>query len=117
MFKDLSGFLDHYQNCETIAKISSGSQYEIYYDLLPFVIEWCNSADDELQCKIIIQTIKDTTGVFLGEFIKALLKVNAIAQEFERVCEATYNMALLEKIRSIPKMTLKYIATSQSLYL
>jgi hypothetical protein len=45
------------------------------------------------------------------------LKVNAIAQEFEKICEMTQNMELLEKLREIPRLTLKYIATSQSLYL
>jgi len=61
--------------------------------------------------------VKKYTGCFIGEFVKALLKVNAIAQEFERVCDIDNNMVLLEKLRAIPKLTLKYIATSQSLYL
>jgi hypothetical protein len=54
--------------------------------------------------------------IFLGEFIKALLKINNIAAEFENVCEITNNMKLLKKIREIPDMTMKYIATNQSLY-
>jgi hypothetical protein len=83
---------------------------------LPYVLLWCESKD-EGTCKEIIQQVKTETGLFIGEFVKALLKVNAVAIEFERVCEATGNMLLLEKIRKIPQMTLKYIATSQSLYL
>jgi hypothetical protein len=66
---------------------------------------------------MIIQEVKEYTGTFLGEFIKALLKVNAIAAEFEQVCEVVQNMALLEKIRELPRLTLKYVATNQSLYL
>jgi superfamily II RNA helicase len=108
--------LDYYLKCEQNAFLLTGANYDIAYDLMPYVIQWCDSAD-EISCKIIIQALKDQTGIFIGEFIKALLKVNAIAQEFERVCEQAHNMVLLEKLRAIPKLTLKYIATSQSLYL
>jgi superfamily II RNA helicase len=108
--------LDNYLRNEQTMYLITGANYEIAYDLLPYVIQWCAS-EDEITCKKIIQEVKLNVGVFIGEFIKALLKVNAIAQEMERVCENTHNMALLEKIRIIPSLTLKYIATNQSLYL
>ena len=108
--------LSYYLKCEQDAFLLTGANYEIAYDLLPYVIQWCDSTD-ETTCRFIIQKVKDQTGIFIGEFVKALLKVNAIAQEFERVCELNQNMALLAKLREIPKLTLKYIATSQSLYL
>ena len=108
--------LDHYLKAEQEAYLLTGANYEITYDLLPYVIQWCDAVD-EVACKHILQTVKAQTGVFIGEFVKALLKVNAIALEFERVCEITQNIALLEKLREIPRLTLKYIATSQSLYL
>ena len=108
--------LDHYLKCEEDGMLLTGANYDITYDLLPYVIQWCDSPD-EMTCKLIIQTVKDHVGIFIGEFVKALLKVNAIALEFERVCEQTQNIALLEKLREIPRLTLKYIATSQSLYL
>ena len=108
--------LDYYLKAEEDAFLMTGANYDIAYDLLPFVIRWCDSTN-EVDCKYIIQEVKRYTGCFIGEFVKALLKVNAIAQEFERVCEMENNMVLLEKLRAIPKLTLKYIATSQSLYL
>jgi superfamily II RNA helicase len=112
----MSKLLDKYYKAEQDAYLITGSNYDICYDLLPYVLLWCES-NDEGRCKEIIQQVKTETGLFIGEFVKALLKVNAVAMEFERVCEATGNMLLLEKIRKIPQMTLKYIATSQSLYL
>ena len=108
--------LDKYINCEQQAFLITGANYEIAYDLLPYVIQWCYS-EDEVACKLILQKVKAETGTFIGEFVKALLKVNAIAQEFERVCELTGDIVLLHKLREIPILTLKYIATSQSLYL
>jgi superfamily II RNA helicase len=108
--------LDKYINCEQQAFLITGANYEIAYDLLPYVIQWCYS-EDEVACKLILQKVKAETGTFIGEFVKALLKVNAIAQEFERVCELTGDIVLLHKLREIHTLTLKYIATSQSLYL
>ena len=53
----------------------------------------------------------------MGEFIKAILKINNIANEFEKVCLIQPNLELLEKLRKIPELTLKSVATAQSLYL
>ena len=112
----MSKMLGHYLCCEEDMFLNTGANYEISYDLLPYVIKWCD-ATDENECKSVIQEMKKHTGVFVGEFVKALMKVNAVALEFERVCESTQNIALLEKLRTVPSLTLKYIATTQSLYL
>jgi hypothetical protein len=116
LYKILVADLERYQQSEEAGYLNTGAQYELSYDLQLFVIQWCE-AETEADCKILIQSMKEQTGTFLGEFIKALLKVNAISAEFEQVCELTRNIALLEKIREIPRLTLKYIVTNQSLYL
>ena len=116
LYKTLVEDLQKYQQQEVACYLNTGSTYNLSYDLLPFVIQWCSSTT-EAECKVIILDLKVASGTFLGEFIKALLKVNAIAAEMEQVCEVTQNMTLLEKIRDIPRLTLKYVATNQSLYL
>jgi superfamily II RNA helicase len=116
MINTLSDRLNEYKKEELDNLLDSGSNYDIQYDLVNYVVRWCD-AKDEVDCKLIIKELKERTGLFLGEFIKALLKVNAIALELEKVCELEQNIALLEKLRAIPALTLKYIATNQSLYL
>jgi hypothetical protein len=54
--------------------------------------------------------------VFLGEFVKALLKINNISNEMEKIADMTGNVSFLSKLREIPNMTLKYVVTNQSLY-
>jgi hypothetical protein len=54
--------------------------------------------------------------IFLGEFVKALLKINNISCELEKLAELTGNIAFLNKLKEIPAMTLKYVVTNQSLY-
>ena len=61
--------------------------------------------------------MKGDTDIFLGEFIKAILKINNIALEVERAAEVMQNLELVEKMRQIPVLTLKYVATNQSLYI
>jgi len=44
------------------------------------------------------------------------LKINNISSELEKVAEYIGNIELLHKLREIPHLTLKYVATNQSLY-
>jgi hypothetical protein len=55
-------------------------------------------------------------GIFLGEFVKALLKINNIAAEIASIAEKMGNMNLLALLKSIPDKILKYVVTNQSLY-
>ena len=75
-------------------------------------MDWCDAADDA-ECKRIISE----SGMYGGEFVKAVLKINNICQEMDKASEI-YGYTWLSKILSeIPSMTLKSIVTAQSLYL
>jgi len=108
--------LNLYQDIEARNKIDTGTKYDIHYDLQQQLIDWCK-CEDERMCKEAIEKIKKEKGIFLGEFVKAILKINNIAAEFEKICEIMDNVSLLEKIRQIPVITLKYVASNQSLYI
>lgn len=103
------------QDVEVKRNIVSGMDYNIHYDLLNYVEEWCDTTDVE-SCKILLQKIGEEKEIFLGEFVKALLKINNISSEMEKIAEMTGNIALLSKLKEIPEMTLKYVVTNQSLY-
>jgi superfamily II RNA helicase len=104
-----------YQDAELKRNIVSGMDYTIHYDLLDYVEEWCN-ADNVESCKFLLQKIGREKEIFLGEFVKALLKINNISCEMEKIAEMTGNVAFLSKLKEIPGMTLKYVVTNQSLY-
>ncbi len=75
-------------------------------------MDWCVAIDDT-ECKRIIAD----SGMYGGEFIKAVLKINNICQEMDKASEI-YGYTWLSKMLSeIPAMTLKSIVTAQSLYL
>jgi len=114
--KKLIEILDSYINLEVNNQLETGSEYDIHFELLDFILDWTN-AKDELECKNIINSLKEEKEIFLGEFVKCILKINNIAKELENSCEILLNYKLLNKIKKIPELTLKYIASCQSLYI
>jgi superfamily II RNA helicase len=104
-----------YRDLEIKNNINTGFEYNIHYDLLNYVEEWCNASSAE-ECKIVLQKMGEEKQVFLGEFVKALLKINNISAEMEKIAELTGNIAFLSKLKEIPNMTMKYVVTNQSLY-
>ena len=118
--KDLVlSIMDEFEKCqhfETEAQINTGVDYFIHYDLLEYMESWCN-AESVKECKYMLQQLELDKGIFLGEFVKAILKINNIAGEMEKVCESIGNMELLSRLREISGLTLKFVATTQSLYI
>ena len=106
---------DDYQQTEIDYRINTGTDYNIHYDLLNYVEDWsqCEDVDD---CKLVLQRLASEKEIFLGEFVKALLKINNIGAEMEKIAEMIGNIEFLSKLREIPNLTLKYVVTNQSLY-
>ena len=96
-------------------KINTGIDYNMHFDIIDYAIRWCDCASD-VDCKILINEISLNKEIFLGEFIKAILKINNITSEMEKVAELLGDMEFLSILREVPQLTLKYVATNQSLY-
>jgi len=105
-----------YQKKEQEYQINTGTEYIFHYDLLYYVEEWTKCECIE-ECKIVLQKLELEKEIFLGEFVKALLKINNIACELEKIAELTGNIEFLSKLREIPNLTMKYVVTNQSLYI
>ena len=95
--------------------IETGFDYSIHFDLIDYVIKWCE-CENETDCKEVLQQISLEKDIFLGEFIKAILKINNITSEMEKIAEMLGDMSFLSTLKSVPQLTLKYVATNQSLY-
>jgi superfamily II RNA helicase len=113
--KDVLNLYTNYQKKELDRNIHTGFDYEIHYDLLNYVEKWCDCENVE-ECKIVLHDLGCKKRIFLGEFVKSLLKINNISSEFEKIAEMTGNVAFLSKLKEISIMTLKYVVTNQSLY-
>ena len=106
---------EKYYKWEQMNEINTGIDYSIHYDLLNYIIEWCN-CENAQECRLLLDKLEKEKEIFLGEFIKAILKINNISSEFEKIAEALGEIDFLSKLKEIPELTLKYVATTQSLY-
>ena len=109
---------DMYQkqsNMELKNMIETGIDYSIHFDLIDYAIKWCECEND-VDCKRLLNQISLEKEIFLGEFIKAILKINNITSEMEKIAELLGDMEFLSILKQVPQLTLKYVATNQSLY-
>lgn len=114
--KHISSLMDKYYDLESEYQLDTGAEYNYHFELIDYIINWCK-ADNEIKCNEIINNLKIEKELFLGEFIKSILKINNIAKEIEKICEVNENISLLQKVKEIPELTLKYVVTNQSLYI
>jgi len=100
---------------EEECRLDTGTDYNLQYDLVNYVMEWCDCETAE-ECKFILQKLENEKTISVGEFVKALLKINNMASEMEKIAELIGDISFLSKMREVPKLTLKFVATNQSLY-
>jgi len=119
LFNELLGSLttiyDDYINEEIRHRIEPNNNSSYLFELVNPILNWCES-EDEKTCKEIIHKCEYEYEIFPGEFIKAILKINNMVNELKNVAEYIGNVELLHKLTQIPDLTLKFIATNQSLY-
>jgi superfamily II RNA helicase len=85
---------------------------ELNRDKYNYFMDWCDAADDA-QCKQIIVD----SGLYAGEFVKIVLKINNICDEISAACGVFGYTGLAKKVSEVAGATLKSIVTVQSLYL
>jgi hypothetical protein len=126
--KQISTKYVEYDIIETQYDIRSGIRYldALNYDIIDESMEWCDCKTEE-ECKWFIQTKLADKAIQIGDFTKAMMKIVTVANEFMAIGECHFltiseesNPSMqtewLHKLSEIEGMALKYIATSQSLY-
>lgn len=110
---------DDYQDIEIERQIFSGSKYQqlLNYDLVDYMVIWAEKCDDENACKMFLQnTITGEKGISIGDFTRACLKISALSKELILIGELFGKTEWTHKLAQIDKCVLKYISTTQSLY-
>jgi len=102
---------------EQMMELDTGIDYAqpLVYDLIDIIDEWILAAD-ETACKRCIQRMGEEKGISIGDFTKAMLKIATVAKEIGGVCEKLGEMDLLHRLTKVDEVILKYMITSQSLY-
>lgn len=88
--------------------------YSLLYDIYTLVNEWCYVENEEEAKKVIHKCYEK--GIFIGEFVKCLLKIVNITNELNSVAVKTANVKLEYITSEVESKILKFVATNQSLY-
>jgi superfamily II RNA helicase len=113
--KEIKNKLNHYYDIESKYQTNFTDSYDVQYDMCEYMFNWC-SAENEADCnKIYIDAKK--YNIYIGEFVKAILKIVNICNELEKACIIQENMKLLHTLSFVKDKVLKSIATNQSLYI
>jgi superfamily II RNA helicase len=115
---DMNSVLVEYDNMEGDRGMNTGFKYNnaVIYDLLDEMGIWVD-CENELSCKQFIQqTLGVEKQISVGDFTKAILKISAIAKEWIGMCEYEGKIGLMHKLQQIDPLILKYVCTTQSLY-
>lgn len=114
IIETIQGYYNDIQDVELNYNLECTNE-TLQFELCELMRDWINSKTEK-ECKKVFQNAKEK-GISVGVFIKAILKINNIASEFEKICEIQSNLKLLEQIKKIPELTLKSVVTNQSLYI
>jgi superfamily II RNA helicase len=108
---------ESYEKIERESNLYTGIKYDelLMYDMVQYSMEWTGRSTEQ-ECKYFIQATISEKGISVGDFTKAMMKIVTIAKELENVCETLEQIELLHKLRQIENLVLKYVLTSQSLY-
>jgi hypothetical protein len=115
--KSISQQYDRYHDLEQHYQLNTGLNYTdpLIYDMIEFSMHWCECTTEQ-ECKSFIQNDVYNKSISIGDFTKAMLKIVTISKEFMNVCEQFNLVELQHKLSQIEGLVLKYITTSQSLY-
>ena len=106
-----------YEDFEIDRHMETGIDYQnsLNFDITDFVLQWIDCTTEQ-ECKYFIQQVISEKGISVGDYSKAMMKIGAVAKEWANVCEIMGNVELLHKLSHVDEKILKYVTTSQSLY-
>ena len=108
---------EKYDTLEGELYLQTGIHYEnaLIFDLIDLSMEWCK-CEDELTCRQFIENEVKQYNISIGDFTKAMLKIVTISKEWMNIFEQLHYVEAQHKFSLIEPMVLKYVMTSQSLY-
>jgi superfamily II RNA helicase len=115
LLKEIHDSCNKFVDLELKNGINTGTDYDMIFDLTDYMMFWAE-CDSEPECKLLLQRMSEEKDIFLGEFVKAILKVVAITVELSAVAELIGDIELLQKCKEVPEILQKFVATNQSLY-
>ena len=67
-YDNLQKMYQKHYDIETDNGINTGLDYSIHFDLIDYIVKWCE-CENEIDCKQLLQQLTNDKEVFLGEFV------------------------------------------------
>ena len=109
--------INYYIDYELKNELYISTKYKLQYDLMEYMRKWYNEVSNQEECLCFFNDMKQNTTIFIGDFIKACLKISNMMNEIKIVCNNDNNYELLEMIENIQNNIQKFIVSNKSLYL
>lgn len=108
-----------YGDTERRLQMNTGIKYEgaLCMDMVDAMMDWAELGDDEVACRAHLRSTVAEMGISIGDFVKATLKICALAKELRAMALNAGFVDLAAKLETTDSLLLKYVATTQSLYL
>ena len=116
VFNTIEETIEHIKKLEGDNNIYSYINTTIQKTIPYYTMLWAK-AENEKQCLNCINLLYNYENVYTGDFIKTLLKIINICKEYEIICNTLNQFELLQKIKLIYPLILKYFVTNKSLYI
>ena len=115
--QELVALYGSYEAKEGLFDVRTGIKYDnaMIFDMIQYSMDWCDCQTEE-ECKYFIQSVISEKEISIGDFTKAMMKIVTVSKELMNVCELLGAIDLMYKLSQIEGMVLKYVLTSQSLY-
>jgi hypothetical protein len=104
-----------YRRLGDLEDVPQTHEDDLKFDLIDWVIRWYR-CQDEVECRIFLIDLHAMLGVSAGDFNKAILKISTIVKELSSIAEMHGQVECLHLLSQMDAGLLKYVATSQSLY-
>ncbi len=113
--KEMLKMYHRYNDMEREFRMNTGIEYSsaLCFDMTDLMMEWAQ-LEDERTCRAFIQ---NEIPVSVGDFVKAILKISALSKELRALALNAGFVRFADQLEKIDPLILKYVATTQSLYL
>ena len=109
--------INYYKDYELKHEIYINNEIQLQYDLMELMKDWYENIHDNKDALIFFDKLKNIYDIFIGDFIKACLKIVNMINEIKILCQNDNNYNLLEKLETIQQKIQKNIVSNSSLYL
>lgn len=115
---DLKSKMYGYCDSEHDHGLNTGIRYDraVVFDLLAEIMVWAQCPDEESCKRFVQEVIIQEKQLSVGDFIKVVIKISAVAKEWMAICEHEGKIGLMDKLQKVDALILKYVCTTQSLY-